>query len=61
MTSIRNVRLKALSHINNETRYPSDSETPADRFDAEDSEQARSASSQVMAFVQATITQLARY
>ena len=61
MTPIRNVWLKALSHINNEMRYPSDSEAPADRFDAEDSEQARSAASQVMAFVQATITQLARY
>lgn len=34
----------------------SDSEAPADRFDAEDSAQARTAASQVMAFTQAAIT-----
>ena len=56
MTPNRNVRLKTLSRLNNKTRYPSDSEAPADRFDAEDSEQARSVASQVMAFAQATIT-----
>ena len=36
--------------VDTETRYPSDSEAPADRFDAEDSAQARTAASQVMAF-----------
>ena len=53
---LRELRLKALSRMNTETRYPSDSEAPADRFDAEDSEQARTAASQVMAFAQAAIT-----
>ena len=42
--------------VDTETRYPSDSEAPADRFDAEDSAQARTAASQVMAFTQAAIT-----
>ena len=56
VTLLRNVRLKALSRMNTETRYPSDSEAPADRFDAEDSAQARTAASQVMAFTQAAIT-----
>jgi len=53
---LREIRLKALSRMNSETRYPSDSEAPADRFDAEDSAQARTAASQVMAFTQAAIT-----
>ena len=57
VTPIRTVRLKALSRMNTETRYPSDSEAPADRFDAEDSAQARTAAAQVMAFTQTTITQ----
>ena len=42
--------------VDTETRYRLDSEAPADRFDAEDSAQARTASSQVMAFIQAAIT-----
>ena len=56
VTPIRTVRLKALSRMNTETRYPSDSEAPADRFDAEDSALARTAAAQVMAFAQTTIT-----
>ena len=42
--------------VDTETRHPSDSEAPADRFDAEDSEQARTADSQVMTFAQSAIT-----
>ena len=61
VSPIRTVRLKALSRIDTETRYLSDNEAPADRFDAEDSAQARTAASQVMAFTQATITPWARY
>jgi HEPN domain-containing protein len=61
VSPIRTVRLKALSRMDTETRYLSDNEAPADRFDAEDSEQARTAASQVMAFTQATITPWARY
>jgi len=57
VTPIRTVRLKALSRMNTETRYPSDSEAPSDRFDAEDSAQARTAASQVMAFAKTVITQ----
>ena len=38
-------------------RYPSDSEAPADRFDAKDSNQARSAAAEVMTFAQATNAQ----
>ena len=57
VTPLRTVRLKALSRMNTETRYPSDSEAPTDRFDAEDSEQARTAASQVMAFAKASISQ----
>ena len=56
VTPIRTVRLKALSRMNSETRTPSDSEAPTDRFDAEDSAQARTAASQVMTFAQAIIT-----
>ena len=57
VTLLRTVRLKALSRMNTETRYPSDSEAPADRFDAEDSAQARTAASQVMDFAKAAISQ----
>ena len=57
MTPIRTVLLKAISRMNSETRYPSDSEAPADRFDAEDSALARTAAAQVMAFAQTAITQ----
>ena len=46
VSPIRNVRLKALSRMDTETRYLSDNEAPADRFDAEDSAQARTAASQ---------------
>ena len=42
--------------VDTETRYPSDSEAPADRFDAEDSPQARTTASQAMACTQAAIT-----
>jgi HEPN domain-containing protein len=61
VTPIRTVRLKALSRMNTETRYPSDSEAPADRFDAEDSAQARTAASQVMAFASTMTSKQARY
>ena len=50
VTPIRTVRLKALSRMNTETRYPSDSEAPADRFDAEDSAQARDVVSELELF-----------
>ena len=52
---LRELRLKALSRMNSETRYPSDSEAPADRFDEQDSEQARSVAEQVMAFAKASL------
>jgi len=55
VTPLRSLHLKALSRMNSETRYPSDSEAPADRFDAKDSEQARSAAAEVMAYAQTTI------
>ena len=55
VTPLRGLHLKALSRMNSETRYPSDSEAPADRFDAKDSEQARSAAAEVMAYAQTTI------
>ena len=42
--------------VDTETRYPSDSEAPADRFDAEDSAQARTAASQVMDFAKTAIS-----
>ncbi|RNC90958.1 MAG: HEPN domain-containing protein [Synechococcus sp. YX04-3] len=61
VSPIRTVRLKALSRMDTETRYLSDNVASADRFDAEDSAQARTAASQVMAFTQATITPWARY
>ena len=57
VTPLRNLHLKALSRMNSETRYPSDSEAPADRFDAKDSNQARSAAAEVMAFARAMIAQ----
>jgi len=57
VTPLRTVRLKALSRMNTETRSPSDNEAPTDRFDAEDSAQARTAASQVMAFAKAAISQ----
>ena len=57
VSPIRTVRLKALSRMNTETRTPSDSEAPTDRFYAEDSEQARTAASQVMAFAKAAISE----
>ena len=53
--SLRELRLKALSRMNSETRYPSDSEAPADRFDQHDSDQARSVAEQVLKFAQAAI------
>ena len=56
VTPIRTVRLKALSRMNSETRYPSENEAPADRFDAEDSDEARRVAEQVMAFAKAAIT-----
>ena len=54
---LRELRLKALSRMNSETRYPSDSEAPADRFDDQDSDQARSAAEHVPAFARASIEQ----
>ena len=57
VTPIRTVRLKALSRMNSETRTPSASEAPTDRFDAEDSDEARSVAEQVMAFAKAAMTQ----
>ena len=54
---LREIRLKALSRMNSETRYPSDSEAPADRFDDQDSDQARSVAEHVLAFARTTITQ----
>ena len=47
--------------IRTETRCPSDSEAPADRFDAEDSAQARTAASQVMAFATTMTSKQTRY
>ena len=52
---LRELRLKALSRMNSETRYPSDSEAPADRFDAKDSAQARSAAADVLAFANTSL------
>ena len=56
VSPIRTVRLKALSRMNTETRTPSASEAPTDRFVAEDSEQARTAASKVMAFAKVAIS-----
>ena len=52
---LREIRLKALSRMNSETRYPSDSEAPADRFDEQDSNEARNVAEQVLAFAKNTI------
>ena len=52
---LRELRLKALSRMNSETRYPSESEAPADRFDDQDSDQARSVAEHVLAFAKASI------
>ena len=52
---LRELRLKALSRMNSETRYPSDSEAPADRFDEQDSEEARSVTEHVLAFAKANL------
>ena len=52
---LREIRLKALSRMKSETRYPSDSEAPADRFDEQDSNEARNVAGQVLAFAKNTI------
>ena len=52
---LRELRLKALSRMNSETRYPSASEAPADRFDEQDSEEARGAAEHVLAFAKASL------
>ena len=52
---LRELRLKALSRMNSETRYPSDSEAPADRFDAQDSNEARNVTEQVLAYAKNAI------
>ena len=52
---LRELRLKALNRMNSETRYPSDSEAPVDRFDQQDSEQARSIAEHVLAFAKANL------
>ena len=52
---LREIRLKALSRMNSETRYPSDSEAPVDRFDQQDSEQARSVAEHAPAFAKASL------
>ena len=52
---LRELRLKVLSRMNSETRYPSDSEVPADRFDEQDSEGARSVTEHVLAFAKASL------
>ena len=41
--------------MNSETRYPSDSEAPADRFDEQDSNEARNVAEQVLAFAKNTL------
>ena len=46
---LNELRLKALSRMNSETRYQSDSEAPADRFDEQDSNEARSVEEQALA------------
>ena len=55
MQPLRELRLKALSRMNSETRYPSESEAPADRFDDQDSDQARSVAEHVLAFAKASL------
>ena len=41
--------------MNSETCYPSDSKAPADRFDEQDSDQARSAAEHVLTFTKASL------
>ena len=55
VTTLRGLHLKDLSRMHSETRYPSDSEAPADRFDQQDSEQARSVAEHVLAFAKASL------
>ena len=52
---LNELRLKALSRMNSETHNPSDSEAPVDRFDEQDSNEARSVAEQVLAFTKNTI------
>ena len=52
---LRELRLKALSRMNSETRYPSDSEAPADRFDEQDSEEGRGDAEHALAFAKASL------
>ena len=52
---LHELRLKALSRMNGETCYPSDSEAPADRFDDQDSDQARRVAEHVLAFAKASL------
>lgn len=60
MQPLNGLRLKALSRMNSETSYPSDSEAPADRFDEQDSDQARSVAEHVLAFTKASLKLRAR-
>ena len=53
---LRELLLKALSRMHSETRYPSDSETPADLFEEQDSEQPHSVAEHVLAFAKASLT-----
>lgn len=46
--------------MNSETSYPSDSEAPADRFDEQDSDLARSVAEHVLAFTKASLKLRAR-
>jgi len=55
ITTFQDVRLKAISRMNSETRYPYDDEAPTDRFDNKDSAQARDVAQQVLAFVKTTL------
>ena len=57
MEHLHKLRLKAFSRMNSETRYPSDSEAPADRFNDQDSDQARSVAENVLAFAKASLQQ----
>ena len=52
---LRELRLKALSRMNSEPRYPSDSAAPADRLDEQDSNEARNVTEQVLAFTKNAI------
>ena len=55
MQLLDELRLKALSRMNSETRYRSDSEAAADRFDEQDSNEERCVAEQVLAFTKSTI------